>query len=463
MRPRLATPRDLSRPTADLGGFVAAVSARPWLTWQQDTADVVGERTGSTMAYSVVVILVPRQCGKTTWVFDDTLGMCLGHNDYRAAYTAQTGQISSERFNERLADIAGTPLSSRIKGRKSQGSERITVRPIGFRTASFMKAFPPRDGALRGSALDRVVVDEAQEVDQIRGELLDQTILPTFTTRPLRQLILIGTAGNDTSAYLARYLKLARGGAAGVAVVEYGATEDDDPADPAVWRRVHPGLAAGLTDEAALQSALQVMGVEAFAREYLNVWASSGSRLVPAKTWNACRRVKATPPPGVPPVLGVDVAADRSATAIVAVWPDLDGVPVWEVIDYAPGTDWAATRLRQLRADHRPPLIVAPSEGPALTVVDQCGRLGVPVRQTTPREFATACQQAKDAMDTAAMGHRNEQALNAAVQGAGKRTVGDGGWAWSRRTSTVDVAPLNAGSLAMWANARRPARPLVDA
>src|SRR4029077_18131588 len=124
-------------------------------------------------------------------------------------------------------------------------------------------------------------------------------------------------AGTDESRYLARYLALARGGAEGVAVGEDGATEDDDPGEPAPWHRVHPGLAAGLTDEAALRSALQVMGPEGFAREYLNVWADSGKRLVPLKVWNACRRVKAQPRAGVSPVLAVDVAADGSAAAIV--------------------------------------------------------------------------------------------------------------------------------------------------
>jgi hypothetical protein len=441
---------------------VAQVHGRPWLSWQTDLAAVVGEHyPDGRMVYPIVVCLVPRQCGKTTWVFDDILGRLLEVPDYRAAYTAQTGHVTTERFGERIGDLAGTILADRVATRRSAGTERLTVQ-LGRRKASYLKAFPPRDGALRGSALDEVVIDEAQEVDEVQGTALDQTILPTFTTRPMRQLILIGTAGTDMSRYLARYLALARGGAEGVAVIEYGATTDDDPEDPATWHRVHPGLAAGLTDEAALRSALQVMGPEGFAREYLNVWADSGTRLVPAKLWNACRRVKAQPRPGVSPVLAVDVAADGSATAILACWPDLDGVPVVEVVAYAPGTDWAAPRLDALRRKHRPPLIVAPGEGPALVVVDAARRLGVTFRQLTPGEFAVACEATKDAIDRAAVGHRNEQALNAAVQGAGKRPVGDGGWCWGRRTSTADVSPLSAASMAHWGNQRRPARPTVD-
>jgi hypothetical protein len=424
------------------------------------TSGVLGERLpDGSAAFPIGVVMVPRQAGKTTWVFDDLLGRCLELPDYHCAYTAQTGAMASERFQERLGLLAGTRLNPYVKGRRSQGSERMTVRG-----QSYIKAFPPRDGALRGSALDCVVIDEAQEIDELLGTALDQTILPTFTTRRRRQLILIGTAGNDTSKYLARYLALARGGADGVAVVEYGATEDDDPTDPAVWWRVHPGLAAGLTDESALRSALQVMGVEGFAREYLNVWANSGGpRLILGKTWNALRRVKAEPRPGTSPVLAVEVAADRSATAIMACWPDRDGVPVLEVVEYRPDTEWAGPRLDELRRAHRPPMIVAADDGPVVTVVDHARRLGVTIRTTNKTEYATACQATFDAIEHGRVGHRNEQPLNAAVGGAAKRPMGDAGWGWGRRMSTAEVSPLTAGSLAFWGNQRRPARPMVDA
>lgn len=461
--PRLATPRDVDAPTSDLGRFVAHVHGRPWLPWQTLTGAVLGETTADgRMRYPIAVVMVPRQCGKSTWVFDDVLGRCIEYPDYHAAYTAQTGAAASERFGERMSQLAATPLAEYIKSRRSAGTERMTVQAKPGAPASYVKAFPPRDGALRGSALDLVLIDEAQEIDELLGVALDQTILPTFTTRPRRQLVLIGTAGNEESAFMARYLALARGGAEGVAVIEYGATEEDDPMDPAVWWRVHPGLAAGLTDEAALRSALQVMGAENFAREYLNVWADSGRRLVTAKSWNRCRRVKAVPRPGVAPVFGVDVAYDRSAAVIVACWPDRDGVPMVEIVEYSPGVDWAAARLDELRRTHRPPLIVADSQGPVVTVVDAARRLGVAVKSVTPTELATACQSTFDAIETATIGHRSEQPLNAAVQGAGKRPIGDGGWAWGRRTSTVDIAPLMGASLAYWGNQRRPARPQVD-
>ena len=459
--PRVATPRDPSRGnTAAAGAFVAKCHERVWLPWQYDTARLISETTpNGRMAYPIVVILVPRQCGKTTFLFDMIMGRCLALADYRAAYTAQTGHVTSERFAERMTELPATPLHNRVATRRSAGTERFT-----FPRGSYLKAFPPRDGALRGSALDLVTIDEAQEIDELLGVALDQTILPTFTTRPRRQYVLIGTAGTDESKYLARYLALAMGGAAGVAVVIYGATPEDDPTDPAVWHRVHPGLASGLTDDDALRSALAVMGPESFAREYLCVWQESGRRVVPTRSWAACRRIKSTPIESVPPVFGVDVAADRSAAAIVACWPDqADGTPVLETVEYAAGVDWVAPRLAKLHRSFRPPMIAADNQGPVLTVVDALHRLKVPVTQPKVPEYAAACQTILDRIDRGEVGHRGGKALDAAVAGAVKRPIGDGGWGWARRSATVDVSPLIAGTLAFYAHEHRPSgvRPRV--
>lgn len=461
MPPRLVTPRHPDRPTdGAAGALVAHMHGRPWVAWQRAAADLIGEQTpAGRYAYPVVVILVPRQCGKTTFVFDLAQGRCLAHRDYRAAYTAQTGHVTTERFGERIAELTGTPLERRVRVRRSQGTERMSLGAGGY-----LKAFPPRDGALRGSALDLVVIDEPQEIDADQGAALDQTILPTFSTRPRRQLILIGTAGTDRSAFLARYLAMARAGADGVAVVEYGATPDDDPADPAVWRRVHPGLASGLTDVEAMSSALAVMGAAGFSREYLNVWQASADRIIPAADWAACRDRDAVPAPGRPPVLGVDVALDRSAAAIVAVWPSVAGRPTLELVNYGPGVSWAAPRLAEIVATHRPTRIAATGSGPVLTVVEDAARLGVTVDTLTDREYTAACAGLLDKLADRAVGHRGETRLDAAAAGAGRRIIGDG-WAWSRRGSAAEISPLVAGSVALraFAAARPPVRPVVSA
>jgi hypothetical protein len=39
--------------------------------------------------------------------------------------------------------------------------------------------------------------------------------------------------------------------------------------------------------------------------------------------------------------------------------------------------------------------------------------------------------------------------MDAAIQGAVKRSLGDA-WAWSRKSSNVDISPLVASTLALW-------------
>jgi phage terminase large subunit-like protein len=431
---------------------VAALHHRPLLPYQRAMADLLGEQEGGRYAYSVGVVLLPRQTGKTTSVFDLAMGRCAAHGDYRAAYTAQTGHVTTERFAERMAQLGSTTLGRRVQLRRSQGTERLT-----FRRGSFLKAFPPKAGALRGSTLDLVVVDEAQEITAELGVTLDQEIMPTQATRPRRQVILIGTAGTDASGYLARHLAAARAAAPGYCLLEYGATDEDDPGDPATWWRVHPGLAAGLTDEGALSTALAVMGVASFSREYLNIWQTTSDRVIGAVPWAAIRHRDGTPRADTVPVFGADVAVDRSAAAIVACWPNTDGVPTWEVVDYRPGSDWVAGRLTELHTRHGAAAVLDGGTGPSLTVLDELAGADW-VRALTPREYVTACAQALDAITDAAVQHRGDPALAAAAAGAGKRTTGDG-WVWARRTAAADTCPLIAGTLALYGHAHR--RPVV--
>jgi len=99
--------------------------------------------------------------------------------------------------------------------------------------------------------------------------------------------------------------------------------------------------------------------------------------------------------------------------------------------------------------------------GPASTVVDQLRhREQLPdwVRAVTPREYTTACAQLLDGITDRTIRHRGDPALDAAVQAAARRTVGEG-WAWSRRLPTVDVSPLVAASLALFGDRHRPPNP----
>jgi hypothetical protein len=54
-----------------------------------------------------------------------------------------------------------------------------------------------------------------------------------------------------------------------------------------------------------------------------------------------------------------------------------------------------------------------------------------------------------DAVDQGTVRHLGTAELQSALKGAGRRPLGDR-WAWSRRSSAVDISPLVSVTLAWW-------------
>lgn len=419
--------------------------------WARGAVDLAGETTdGTRYRYGIVVVLVPRQCAKTTTALDLALGRGLVHRDYRAAYAAQTGHVTTERMGDRFAEVALSPAADRLKVRRSQGTERLTVTANG----SYLKAFPPIDGALRSSALDLVIIDEAQEHDDDPlGHALDHTIMPTFTTRPRRQLILLGTAPDRPGTYLERYATLARAGAPGVALVDYGAADDDDLADPAVWHRVHPGLAAGLTDEEYLAGEYR-LDPDRFAREHLNVWPRGrpGGAIDPTR-WQAAQ-VAAVRPPTARVHLAVDLAPAGAYAAIAAGWQD-GPVTRAAVVQAAEGTAWVDAALRDLVERLSPVYVHYDAVSQAAGVMT---RLRLPGARAVPfAEVSAGVEWFLEGLGRVVTVHPDE-ALDRAAASAVLRRVGDAQRpAWGRRNAGAPIPPLVAVTLAAYGAAATPA------
>jgi phage terminase large subunit-like protein len=423
----------------DVARFARA-RGRPLISWQQYAAERIGQYRvidgARRYAYPVALILVPRQCGKTSLAFDLALGRGLWQQDYRAAYTAQTGTVVSDRMGEQRAELAASVLAPYMLLRASAGTERIT----NLRTRSYVKAFPPKDGALRGSALDLVLADEAQEHDSALGDALDGTITPTFTTRPRRQLILLGTAGTDQSGYLRRYRDLALAGEPGIALLEFGAGADEDPMDPDVWTRSHPGIGT-LTDQDALSTALMTLGPASFAREYLNVWTAGRSWIIDPETLESAWIEPSRPPGRL--MLGIDSSPDRDRAAVAAAWRGQDGILTGAILwsGAASGLRTAASRLSaELSApvsfDHY-------SAGPAAH--------GTTWNPIMARDLSAASALILESARESRLRLIRDQELADAILGASTRSVGSGAgftFTWRSGPGSVNLCPLMALTIA---------------
>ena len=266
---------------------VARIIGRPLKPYQIELVEQANARAedGSAYAHQTVVILLPRQVGKTSTIFAMMLGRMHTRRAYGAAYTAQTGISVTHVFtnpdNGWLTLVDYEPqLARHFRGVRSQGREQI--RHVQNR-GSYLRAFPPTPGRLRGNSLDAVVLDECQEHTQELGQALLADVGPVFTTRPRRQLILMGTAPDGPASWWTVQLARARAGHA--LLIEYGTwPEDADIDNPELWAAHHPGLRAGLTDIAHLQSQLVQLGPERFAREIQLSFLPRGAPALPVLT-----------------------------------------------------------------------------------------------------------------------------------------------------------------------------------
>lgn len=399
--------------------------------------------------FPIVVVLIPRQSGKTSDVLDMGLGRCLSYKDYRVAYAAQNGHKTSERFRDDLFPaVESSALAGRARLRRSQGTERIS-----FPGGSYLKAFPAIAGSLRSDALDLVIVDESQEHEEALGRALDETIVPVFTTRPRRQLWIVGTAGTDNSAYLRRYLEQARAGVPGFGLVEYGAEDETDTADETLWESWHPGLVSGLADREALRLALSALGPAGFAREYGNQWTRTAARAIDAHLWRAVQLFTDNPRPAGPYCLGIDVAADRGSAAIAIATAG----GYLEVIEVRPGVEWLVPQALALSRTYAAP-VAGDRYGATGPTMDALERAAGDRMVMAAGDTANAAAGFLDALAAGRLEVYPSKPLSEAVAGAVKRPLGDsGGFVWARSAAAAEVAPLRACCAALWGSLHRPA------
>ena len=292
---------------------------KPFLPWQRYTADVALEiDDDGRFAYQLVVVTVPRQSGKTTLegVVMDQRAIVIPNG--RVWFTMQTQKDAVDwLINEHWPLLAG--FGDGVSLRRAMGSENITWHTSN----GLVRPFPPSVAGLHGKTSDLVVIDEGWSFDLVKGQQLDQGIVPTQATRPNAQVWKLSTAGEASSLWWLGVVESGRAAVlaernTGVAFFDWSCPDDMDPTDPASWPLYHP--AYGRTIGApAMEAALAMLGPDDFARAYGNRWVSMVARVIPLKAWRAAQDERAPMPVRENMAIGFDVALDRSDAAIAAV------------------------------------------------------------------------------------------------------------------------------------------------
>jgi len=437
------------------------------MPWQQEVADVIGEIDPATgrLAYSQFGLTVPRQSGKSVLVLAKAVHRASATKFFgrrqRIVYTAQTRKAAREKWEEDFAaDLeASRAFTSRFVTHKGNGNEHFR-----FTNGSRFGIEANTDKAGHGPTLDEAYIDEAFAQVDAR---LEQAFRPAMITRANKQLGWISTAGwSDASPYLQAKVKAGREAVMadrrrGLAYFEWSAPEDADPADPAVWQACMPAMGITVTQEAVADE-FESMDLADFKRAYLNIWVPKPVEVpnstVPHELWEACGD-------GASEITGalsfaLDVSPSQSWSAIAVAGPRGDSLPHVEVtsandgtvVDHRPGTEWVIPRLVQL-GEHWPGMKVTIAAGSAAqSLVPALTKAGVELDVVKGEDITAACGLFYNLATTGGLRHRGQSELTTALAGARKNIEdGEGGWRWGRRKSSLDISPLYAATLALWA------------
>ena len=446
--PRFATRRT---DRASLGPAVAKVAEQlgtPLMPWQRYVADVALEvdPTIGRFVYREIVLTVPRQSGKTTLLLALMVHRALAFDRQRITYTAQTRNEARQKWeDDHVAALDRSVFRSGYRVRKTNGNEAIL-----WRNGSQHGITATTEKAGHGKTLDLGVIDEAFAQVDARVE---QSMKPAMITRPQPQLWVVSTAGTPDSVYLRSKVDAGReralsGATDSVAYFEWSAPDDADAASLETWQACMPALGHTVTPE-AIAADFASMELPEFERAYLNRWnANRSDPVIPLDWWQACEDPFSSFDGA--PVWAFDVAPDRSRASIAAAGVRADGVPHVEVAEVGSGTAWVVPWLLARMEKWKPAAIVCDPAGPAGSLLSALEAQGVSVRSMSFREHAQSCGAFYDAVKDKAVRHLPDELLLDALSGASKRISGDV-WLWSRKSSTVDISPLVAVTLAFGA------------
>ncbi len=415
----------------------------------------LGERKDGKWAAFEVGLVVPRQNGKGSILEARELAGLFLLGERLLVHSAHQFDTSLEHFRRLLSLVEETPEFSRRVRRvsRSHGEEGIELfggQRIRFRTRT--------KGGGRGFTGDFLALDEAM----ILSEMSHGALLPTLSARPNPQVWYCGSAVDqqvhDDGWVLSRVRDRGLAGDAGLAYFEWsvGADSPDvleaaEARSDGAWGTANPGLGIRISRE-HIDLEQRSMDPRTFAVERLGVgdWPVAGvsGAVISLDAWRQLADDGSVIVGDV--CVAFDVTPERSSSAICAAGLRADGLWHVEVIDRRRGTFWVVDRLVEVIERHQPSRVLCDGMSPAGSLIHELEQRDVEVTAVTAKEHGYACGMLYDAVAAGQVRHLPQPELDAAIQVATKRPLGDA-WAWSRKNSSGDISPLVGCTLAFWA------------
>lgn len=454
--PRFITPRSGRESRGGELVKVATALGKSPLPWQHDVFDRAFEvDEAGVLWYREIVIIVPRQSGKSTLIVPWGAHRAIAWTHRQAIlYTAQTRKAAREKWIEdQVHLLTGSPLRRLlVPNRQGQYVPNLAhgEEHMRFVNGSRWGIDAPTETAGHGPTLDLGVIDEAFAQTDSRVE---QAMSPAMITRADSQKLILSTPGRSKrrSAFLWGKVEAGRNRVqAGIdsrsLYVEYSAPDDADWLDPAVWWATMPALGFTQTEEKVAAEA-DSLGEAEFRRAYLAQWGDDfdGDSKIPGHLWAAC----ADPASQIGSKLTwvVDVGPDRAWCAVSVAALREDGRVHLETVEHREGIGWLVPRLVQLLTRHGGADQLWYDHVTVGALVPELEAAGLRPRPIPTADIRSSAAALFDAVAEDRVRHLDQTELNEALRGAATRVFGDG-WAWARGRSMADITPLVSATLA---------------
>ena len=244
--------------------------------------------------------------------------------------------------------------------------------------------------------------------------------------------------------------------ATGISYHEYSASfehpdemTDELLADRSWWALANPSMPDGLIAPEHMAEEIATLPARTAAVELACVgdWPRTdglSDAVIPLERWNELEDPQSEP--SGPVCFVLDVTPSRTRGAIAVVGKRADGLVHAELADHRAGTGWIVARLVELNARHQPMAIVCDEQSPAASLIPALEQAGLMVHKVNGPEHARSCGIFFDVIEQGTLRHRGGPELLSAVKGAATRPLGER-WAWSRKSSNIDISPLVAVTL----------------
>lgn len=418
--------------------------------WQVDTSRCILAKTKDGLyAADTAVLSIPRQVGKTYLIGALVFADCIINPGTTTIWTAHRFKVSRETFDALRAIAKSPQLTPHID------YEAITTgagnEVIPFRNGSRIVFAARERGAIRGfSKVRRLILDEAQ----ILTESAMSDLVPTMNQAENPQIIMMGTPPRPQDpgeVFTNLRTEALSGEAEGTVYVEFAAEPDCDIDDRSSWAAANPSYPARTPARAILRMRKLLSDDDSFRREGLGIWdRAGGRRVIPAQAWDEAGDEHSVASDSQ--ALGIEVAPDAAWASVALAGRRPDGKWHVELDARRDGVAWVVSYVAALlEANPDIRAVAADAGSPTSALFDEFAAAKIRLSQPRVRELGQACTSLLSGVVAKTVHHIKQPQLSAAVSVAGKRPLGDTGmWVWSRASSTSDITPLQAVTLALW-------------